>query len=137
MYISKNDPVTVKSTYIMMLLLDSLCSYKVVAKENQSLGSATSNLTQVTNTRLGRAKANTGTQPYYPSLSCGSPIMNALPHVTYPQARGTNSTRNPTVLEEGKHQEQIPSVGFGSFHVISGFDKKAELAVLLLHGEGL
>lgn len=63
--------------------------------------------------------------------------MNALPHVTYPQARGTNSTRNPTVLEEGKHQEQIPSVGCGSFHVISGFDKKAELALLFLHGEGL
>lgn len=41
---------------LLLLLLDSLCSYKVVAKENQSLGFATSNLTQVANTmvRLGQ-----------------------------------------------------------------------------------
>lgn len=63
--------------------------------------------------------------------------MNALPHITYPQAQGTNGTRNPTVLQEGKLQEQIPRVASGSFHVIPGFDKEAELAFLLLHGEGL
>lgn len=41
---------------LLLLLLDSLCSYKVVAKENQSqnqsLGFGTSNLTQVANTMV-------------------------------------------------------------------------------------
>lgn len=63
--------------------------------------------------------------------------MRALPHITYPQAWETNGIRNPTVLQEGEPEEQIPSAGCGSFHPISGFDKKAELALLLLHGEGL
>lgn len=57
--------------------------------------------------------------------------------ITDPQAWGTNGTRTPTVLQEGKPQEQIPSVGCGSFQLISGFDKKGELALLLLQGEGL
>lgn len=57
--------------------------------------------------------------------------------ITYPQALGNKWHQKPNCAAGRKPQEQIPSAGCGSFNLISGFDKKTALALLLLHGEGL
>lgn len=63
--------------------------------------------------------------------------MSALPHITYPEAWETNCIKKPNCATERKThgaEEQIPIVYYGSFPWISGFGKKAELALLLLRG---